>query len=74
MSVKTGIELSTREIREAYPDLPPILTLEQAAKVAHASPNTLKRHVHEGKYTNSVKSGKPLRFWMIRFVKEYMAG
>lgn len=74
MTVKTGIELTTREVRDAYPDLPPILTLDEAAKIAQISPSTLKRHVHEGRYRNSVKPGKPLRFWMIRFVKELMAG
>ena len=74
MTVPTGIELTTREIREAYPDLPPILTLELAAAVAQISPSTLKRHVGEGKYKNSVKPGKPMRFWRDRFIKEYMAG
>ncbi len=74
MTVKTGIELTTREVREAYPDLPPLLTLLQAAAVAQVSPNTLKRHVSEGKYKNSAKPGKPLRFWRDRFIKEYMAG
>ena len=74
MTVKTGIELTTREIRDAYPDLPPVLTLIQAAEVAQISPCTLKRHVGEGKYKNSVKPGKPMRFWRDRFIKEYMAG
>ena len=74
MTVQTGIELTTREIREAYPDLPPVLTLIQAAAVAQISPSTLKRHVGEGKYKNSVKPGKPMRFWRDRFIKEYMAG
>jgi hypothetical protein len=74
MTVPTGIELTTREIREAYPDLSPVLTLIQASAVAQIRPSTLKRHVSEGKYKNSVKPGKPMRFWRDRFIKEYIAG
>ena len=51
---------------------PPILSLKEAAKLACIAPSTLKRLVSEGQFAESVKRGKPLRFWRDFFVKELM--
>lgn len=53
-------------------ECPPILSLEQAAKLALLAPSTLKRHVSEGKYKFCVSRKKPLRFWRDKFVVELM--
>lgn len=63
------------EIEVAFrndPSFPPILSLEQAAQLAHLAPSTLKRLVSEGYFGNSVRRGKPIAFWRNRFVAEAM--
>lgn len=50
----------------------PILSLEEAAALAKLAPSTLKRLVSEGQFKESVKRGKPLRFWRDKFVQELM--
>ncbi len=63
------------EIAAAFqndPLFPPILSLEQAAQLAHLAPGTLKRLVCEGFFANSVRRGKPIAFWRNRFVTETM--
>jgi len=63
------------EIEAAFrndPLFPPILSLEQAAQLAHLAPGTLKRLVCEGFFANSVRRGKPIAFWRNRFVAETM--
>jgi len=67
--------LGTDEIEVAFrndPSFPPILSLEQAAQLAHLAPGTLKRLVCEGFFANSVRRGKPIAFWRNRFVAEAM--
>jgi hypothetical protein len=67
--------LGTDEIEVAFrndPSFPPILSLEQAAQLAHLAPGTLKRLVCEGYFGNSVRRGKPIAFWRNRFVAETM--
>jgi hypothetical protein len=67
--------LSHDEIEAVFrndPRFPPILSLEQAAQLAHLAPGTLKRLVCEGFFCNSVRRGKPLAFWRNRFVAETM--
>ena len=67
--------LSHDEIEAAFrnnPLFPPILSLEQAAQLAHLAPGTLKRLVSEGYFGNSVRRGKPIAFWRNRFVAETM--
>lgn len=51
---------------------PPLLTLNQAAQLAHFAPTTIKRLVSEGYFGNSVRRGKPIAFWRDRFVVEVM--
>ena len=51
---------------------PPLLSLEQAAQLAHFAPSTIKRLVSEGYFSNSVRRGKPIAFWRDRFVVEVM--
>lgn len=64
------------EIRKAFADLmdqyPPVLNVEQAAKLSHLAPSTLHRKVSEGCFVKSVRRGKPLRFWRDLFVQEIM--
>jgi hypothetical protein len=63
------------EIEAAFrndPLFPPILSLEQAAQLAHLAPGTLKRLVSEGFFVDSVRRGKPIAFWRNRFVAETM--
>lgn len=67
--------LGPDEIQAAFrndPSFPPILSLEQAAELAHLAPGTLKRLVCEGYFGNSVRRGKPIAFWRNRFVAETM--
>lgn len=67
-------KLAIKEITEALDgtDWPPILTLEEAAKLLRLKPSTLYRHLSEGRYAASVKRGKPVRFWRDRLIQEYM--
>ena len=67
--------LAHDEIEAAFrndPLFPPILSLGQAAQLAHLAPGTLKRLVSEGYFGNSVRRGKPIAFWRNRFVAEAM--
>ncbi len=67
--------LTQREVRAAFetcPQFPPILSLDQAAKLAHLAPSTLKRLASEGFFTHSIRRGKPVAFWRDRFVVEVM--
>ncbi len=70
------LKLTAREITSAFntPQNPfgPILSLTEAATLAKIAPGTLKRLVCEGQFANSVKRGKPLRFWRDRFLVELM--
>lgn len=67
-------KLAMKEISEALEgtDLPPILTLEQAALLLQLKPSTLYRHLSEGRYAAAVKRGKPVRFWRDRLIQEFM--
>jgi len=68
--------LTKQEIGNAFAksshDIPPILSLWEAASLVKVRPQTLKRKVSEGLYANSVVRGKPLRFWRDRLVAEVM--
>ena len=69
-------DLTLAEIRRAYEPVsdkyPPVLSLEQASEIAGLATSTMQRLVSEGQFKNSVKRGKPLRFWRDRFVQEVM--
>ncbi len=69
-----GLNIPLHEARamaDEY-ELPPIITLDEAAKVARRSPFTVKRLVSEGRFPKSAKPGKPLLFLRDRFVQELM--
>lgn len=69
-----GLNIPLHEARamaEEY-ELPPIITLDEAAKVARRSPFTIKRLVSEGRFPKSAKPGKPLLFLRDRFIQELM--
>lgn len=54
--------------------LPPIMTLEEAARAVRMSPQTLRRKISEGHFKNSVKRGWPVLFWRDAFIFEVMKG
>lgn len=74
--MRLEIKLSPGEIGRAFdtPQNPfgPILSLKEAALLAKIAPSTLKRQVSEGRFTGSVKRGKPLLFWRDAFVAELL--
>ena len=74
--MRLEIKLNAGEISRAF-DTPhnpfgPVLSLKEAAQQAKIAPSTLKRLVSEGRFADSVKRGKPLRFWRDRFIVELM--
>lgn len=60
-----------RSMAEEY-ELPPIITLNEAALIARRSTHTIKRLVSEGRFPKSAKPGKPLLFHRDRFIQEVM--
>lgn len=52
---------------------PPILSPEQAAELLQIAPNTLYKHVSQGKYKQAVRRGNPLRFWRDRLIQAFFA-
>lgn len=67
--------LGRNEIEAAFRGddrFPPILSLCQAAQLAHLRPGTVKRLASEGCFGDSVRKGKPIVFWRDRFVVEVM--
>ncbi len=59
--IKPFADISLPDIRKTFESLnenyPPVLSLDQAAKLAHLAPSTLKRKVSEGHFKESVKRG-----------------
>ena len=54
--------LAQNEVVAAFKNdtqFPQLLSLEQAAQLAHFAPSTIKRLVSEGYFTNNVRRGKP---------------
>ncbi len=65
--------LTRKEIRLVLGDMyPPIITVEEAAKIARVAVKTIYKKVCEGHFKRSVRRGKPLRFWRDTFVQEVM--
>lgn len=67
--------LSRDEVEAAFrndPRFPPLLSLDQAAQLAHLAPSTIKRLASEGFFRNSARRGKPIAFWRDRFIVEVM--
>jgi len=71
---KMNKKLTQIELNAALGNLPPVLTPEEAAEIIRIKLSTLYRHVSEGRYSSSVKRGKPLRFWRDRLIQEFMLG
>jgi len=65
-------KLTPTEIDRALENYPSVMTPEEAAALLRLKVSTLYRHVSEGKYRQSVKRGKPLRFWRDRLIQEFM--
>ncbi|MFA9478030.1 hypothetical protein ACERK3_06940 [Phycisphaerales bacterium AB-hyl4] len=53
---------------------PPILSLEQAAKLSHYTPGSLKKLVSQDRFPDSAIRARPLRFWRDRFTLEVFNG
>jgi hypothetical protein len=53
-------------------DYKPIITVDEAAKLARLAVKTICKKVGEGHFKQSVKRGRPLLFWTDRFVQELM--
>lgn len=67
--------LSQDEVEAAFRNdkqFPPLLSLDQASRLSHFAPSTIKRLASEGFFRNSVRRGKPIAFWRDRFVVEVM--
>jgi len=67
--------LSQDEVEAAFRNdtqFPPLLSLDQAARLSHFAPSTIKRLASEGFFRNSVRRGKPIAFWRDRFVVDVM--
>ena len=67
--------LAHNEVMAAFKNdvrFPPLLSLDQAAQLAHFASSTIKRLVSEGYFRNSVRRGKPIAFWRDRFIVEVM--
>ncbi|HSH94058.1 MAG TPA: hypothetical protein VK968_07920, partial [Roseimicrobium sp.] len=70
-TAKATAALTLKEIAEAFVAdgrYRPILSLNEAAELAHRAPSTVRRLVSEGRFKGSVKQGKPLLFWRDKFV------
>ena len=67
-------KLTQQEMDCSLHQYPPILTPEEAANLLRLKVSTLYRHLSEGKYSRSVKRGKPIRFWRDRLIQEFMIG
>jgi hypothetical protein len=69
--------IPVEEVQAAFPEwereFPPVLSLEQAARLAHCGQSTLKAWISEGRFRTSTKRRKPLLFWRNRFVAELFA-
>lgn len=66
--------ISVAEIQTAFDrqGVPPILSLEEAAKIIKLMPSTVKRKASEGYFKGCVSRGKPLRFWRDRLIDRVM--
>jgi hypothetical protein len=67
--------LALDEVETAFKNeaqFPPLLSLDEAAQLAHFATTTIKRLASEGYFRNSVRLGKPIAFWRDRFVVEVM--
>jgi hypothetical protein len=69
---RVTIKNAVRAYAPLSAEFPPILSLNQAAKMALIATSTLKRHVSEGKYKYCVFRKKPLHFCRDKFVVELM--
>lgn len=54
-------------------EYPPLLSVDQAARLAHMARGTLLRKISEGAFKRSVKRGKPVLFFRDFFVQELMS-
>ena len=60
---------SDAEISGALSDLPPILTVDEAARLLRISKSTLYSRVSQGRYRDAVRRGKPLMLWRDRLAR-----
>lgn len=63
--------LTGDEIEIGLSGFPPLLTVDEAARLLRVSKSTLYGHVSRGKYRDAVKRGRPLVFYRDRLVRDY---
>jgi hypothetical protein len=70
---RLGVQLSDREVGRMIEqfNLPPFLTLAQAADICQLKPGTLKNQVCQDRFDGSAIKGKPLCFITTRFLQEF---
>ncbi|MFA9480316.1 hypothetical protein ACERK3_18755 [Phycisphaerales bacterium AB-hyl4] len=70
--------LTLEEVQTAFATLadqyPPLLSLTQAAELAHYTPGSLKKLVSQDRFPASAIRARPLRFWRDRFTLEVFNG
>jgi hypothetical protein len=68
------LEVISRSFAGQEDRWPPVLTLEQAAALLSLKPQTLRKHLSEGRYRRSSRPRRPVRFLRDILVLEYMEG
>ena len=66
--------LSSEELDSGIGSFPPLLTVDEAARLLRVSKSTLYGQVSRGKYRDAVKRGRPLVFYRDRLVRDYFRG
>lgn len=66
--------LARDELGVGLSNYPPLLTIDEAARLLRVSKSTLYGHVSRGKYRDAVKRGRPLVFYRDRLVRDYFRG
>lgn len=62
--------LTDDELRHSLDGVPPILGVDQAARLLGVARSTLYHQVSRGRYRGAVKRGRPLLFFRDRLVRE----
>ena len=61
--------LTDDELAGALSDVPPIMTVDEAARFLRISKSTLYSRVSQGRYRDAVRRGKPMVFFRDRLAR-----